>query len=84
MNTNLEIEAIETLKDMDGIMCIEDYDVQYQGALVTHAILTSDTPDMTELVVQFWSGDPEEDHSAEILVDDQTRKHLYELMTLPF
>lgn len=62
------------LKEYDGKITIADFGVNYQGALITDAILTA------EEELQFWSGNPELDHSAQIIPDEETTNHLYDLI----
>lgn len=66
--------AIEILKDYDGEIEITDFNVIYKGALITHVILTADEQ------IQFWSGNPDFSHSAEILPDEETIENIYDLI----
>lgn len=58
--------VIEILKVYGGEMDITDFDIKYQGALITDVVLTA------EEEIQFWSGSPRFSHSAEILIDEYT------------
>lgn len=64
--------VIALLKEYDGEIEITDFDVIYQGALITDVILTA------EEEIQFWSGNPELDHSAQIILDEETTNYLYD------
>ena len=64
--------VIAILKEYDGEIDITDFDVKYQGALITDVILTA------EEEIQFWSGHPEFDHSAQIILDEGTTNYLYD------
>lgn len=63
--------VIAILKEYDGEIDITDFDIKYQGALITDVILTA------EEEIQFWSGHPEFDHSAQIILDEGTTNYLY-------
>ena len=66
-------EAVNALlKEYDGEIEITDFNVIYQGALITDVILTA------EEEIQFWSGHPEFDHSAQIILDEGTTNYLYD------
>ena len=64
--------VIAILKEYDGEIDITDFDIKYQGALITDVILTA------EEEIQFWSGHPEFDHSAQIILDEGTINYLYD------
>ena len=64
--------VIAILKEYDGEIDITDFDIKYQGALITDVILTA------EEEIQFWSGHPEFDHSAQIILDEGTTNYLYD------
>lgn len=64
--------VIALLKEYDGEIEITDFNVIYQGALITDVILTA------EEEIQFWSGHPEFDHSAQIILDEGTTNYLYD------
>ena len=64
--------VIAILKEYDGEIGITDFDIKYQGALITDVILTA------EEEIQFWSGHPEFDHSAQIILDEGTTNYLYD------
>ena len=66
--------VISILKEYDGEIEITDFDVNYKGALITDVILTADEQ------IQFWSGNPDFSHSAEILPDEETIEYIYELI----
>ena len=51
-----------------AILCIEDLGLKYKGAAITH-IAKNDNDQ-----VIFWSGDPDDDFSEQILLDAQTEK----------
>ena len=64
--------VIALLKEYDGEIEITDFNVIYQAALITDVILTA------EEEIQFWSGHPEFDHSAKIILDEGTTNYLYD------
>ena len=64
--------VIAILKEYDGEIDITDFDIKYQGALITDVILTA------EEEIQFWSGHPEFDHSVQIILDEGTTNYLYD------
>ncbi len=66
--------VITILKEYDGEIEITDFDVHYKGALITDVILTA------EEEIQFWSGNPDFSHSEEILLDEKTAEHIYDLI----
>lgn len=66
--------VIAILKEYDREITIADCDVKYQGALITDVILTA------EEEIQFWSGNPELSHSAEILPDEETIENIYDML----
>lgn len=45
-------QVIEILKENYGEIDIIDFEVEYQGALLTNVVLTKDEE------IQFWSGEP--------------------------
>ena len=70
---------IEILKEYGGQITITDFDITYQGALITDVVLTADEE------IQIWSGDPITDkHSEEILVNDETREMIYSIINEEF
>ena len=58
--------VIAILKEYGGEIEITDFDIKYQGALITDVVLTA------EEEIQYWSGSPRFSHSAEILIDEVT------------
>lgn len=55
-------------------LCIEDLGLKYKGAAITH-IAKNDNDQVT-----FWSGDPDDNFSEQILLDAQTeREYLNEI-----
>ena len=66
--------VIAILKEYDGEITIADFDVKYQGTLITDVILTA------EKEIQFWSGNPELSHPAEILPDEETIENIYDMI----
>lgn len=70
---------VDILKEYGGQITITDFDIAYQGALITDVVLTADEE------IQIWSGDPIIDkHSEEILVDDETREMIYSIINEEF
>lgn len=70
---------IEILKEYGGQITITDFDIAYQGALITDVVLTADEE------IQIWAGDPITDkHSEEILVNDETREMIYSIINEEF
>lgn len=70
---------IEILKEYGGQITITDFDITYQGTLITDVVLTADEE------VQIWAGDPITDkHSEEILVNDETREMIYSIINEEF
>ena len=64
-------EVIEILNEYDGL-AIADFDIVYQGALITDVLLNDDG----EIV--FWSGNPfDDDHAEQILIDKKTENLIY-------
>lgn len=63
--------VIAILKEYGGEIEITDFDIKYQGALITDVVLT------VEEEIQFWSGSPRFSHSAEILLDEETTNCIY-------
>ena len=62
-----------------NVFCIEDFDLRWQGALITH-IAKNDNNQVT-----FWSGDPKDKFSQEILIDEDVAKlYLQEIERLLF
>ena len=70
--------VIAILKEYDGEIDITDFGIKYQGALITDVILTA------EEEIQFWSGHPEFDHSAQIILDEGTTNYLYDQLLYSF
>lgn len=66
--------VIALLKEYDGEIEITDFGVNYQGVLITDVILTAEED------IQFWSGHPEFDHSAQIILDEETTNYIYDLI----
>lgn len=50
------------------VIGVEDFDLKWKGALITH-IAKNDNNQVT-----FWSGDPEDKFSQEILIDEDVAK----------
>ena len=67
-------QVIEILKYHYGRLDIIDFEVEYQGALLTHVVLTTDEE------IQFWSGEPIYSQSSEIFLDEQTTEFVYKLI----
>ena len=67
-------QVIEILKYHYGEIDIIDFEVEYQGALLTHVVLTTDEE------IQFWSGEPIYSQSSEIFLDEQTTEFVYKLI----
>ena len=67
-------QVIEILKYYYGEIDIIDFEVEYQGALLTHVVLTADEE------IQFWSGEPFFSQSSEIFLDEQTTEFVYKLI----
>ena len=67
-------QVIEILKYYYGEIDIIDFEVEYQGALLTNAVLTKDEE------IQFWSGEPVFSQSSEIFLDEQTTEFMYKLI----
>ena len=62
-----------------NVICIEDFDLRWQGALITY-IAKNDNNQVT-----FWSGDPKDKFSQEILIDEDVAKlYLQEIERLLF
>lgn len=62
-----------------NVICIEDFDLRWQCALITH-IAKNDNNQVT-----FWSGDPKDKFSQEILIDEDVAKlYLQEIERLLF
>lgn len=76
--SSIKEKVIDILKEYDGEITIADFDVKYQGALITDVILTA------EEEIQFWSGNPELSLSAEILPDEETTEIMYKLIIEEF
>ena len=66
--------VIAILKECGGKIEITDFNIQYQGALITDVILTA------EEEIQFWSGIPGFSHSAELVLDEETTNYIYDLI----
>ena len=67
-------QVIEILKYHYGEIDIIDFEVEYQGALLTHVVLTTDEE------IQFWSGEPIYSQSSEIFLDEETTEFVYKLI----
>ena len=67
-------QVIEILKYHYGRLDIIDFEVEYQGALLTNVVLTKDEE------IQFWSGEPFFSQSSEIFLDEQTTEFVYKLI----
>ena len=67
-------QVIEILKYHYGEIDIIDFEVEYQGALLTHVVLTTDEE------IQFWSGEPIYSHSSYIFLDEETTEFVYKLI----
>lgn len=67
-------QVIEILKYHYGQLDIIDFEVEYQGALLTHVVLTTDEE------IQFWSGEHFFSQSSEIFLDEQTTEFVYKLI----
>ena len=62
-----------------NVICIEDFDLRWQGALITHIAKNGNNQ------VTFWSGHPKDKFSQEILVDEDVAKlYLQEIERLLF
>ena len=71
-------QVIEILKEHYGEIDIIDFEVEYQGALLTNVVLTKDEE------IQFWSGEPIFSQSTEIFLDEETTKFMYKLIIKEF
>ena len=67
-------QVIEILKEHYGEIDIIDFEVEYQGALLTNVVLTADEE------IQFWSGEPVFSQSSEIVLDEETTQFMYKLI----
>ena len=67
-------QVIEILKYHYGRLDIIDFEVEYQGALLTHVVLTADEE------IQFWSGEPIYSQSSKIVLDEETTEFVYKLI----
>ena len=67
-------QVIEILKYHYGEIDIIDFEVEYQGALLTHVVLTTDEE------IQFWSGEPIYSQSSKIVLDEETTEFMYKLI----
>lgn len=67
-------QVIEILKYHYGEIDIIDFEVEYQGALLTNVVLTKDEE------IQFWSGEPIYSQSSKIVLDEETTKFMYKLI----
>ena len=67
-------QVIEILKEHYGEIDIIDFEVEYQGALLTNVVLTKDKE------IQFWSGEPIYSQSSKIVPDEETTKFMYKLI----
>lgn len=57
---------------------ILDFEVEYQGALLTNVVLTADEE------IQFWSGELIYSQSSEIVLDKETTEFMYKLIIEEF
>ena len=71
-------QVIEILKYYYGQLDIIDFEVVYQGALLTNVVLTADEE------IQFWSGEPIYSQSSEIVLDKETTEFMYKLIIEEF
>ena len=71
-------QVIEILKYHYGQLDIIDFEVEYQGALLTNVVLTKDEE------IQFWSGEPIFSQSSEIVLDEETTEFMYKLIIKEF
>ena len=71
-------KVIDILNEYGGAIDISELDLKYQGALITNVILTSENE------IQFWSGNPELSHSAEIILDKEITNYIYDLIIESF
>ena len=61
------------------IICVQDLGLHWNGALITHIAEDDDNQ------VTFWSGDPKDKFSQEILIDEDVAKlYLQEIERLLF
>ena len=67
-------QVIEILKYHYGEIDIIDFEVEYQGALLTNVVLTANEE------IQFWSGEPIYSQSTEIFLDEETTEFVYKLI----
>lgn len=67
-------QVIEIINEHYGEIDIIDFEVEYQGALLTNVVLTKDEE------IQFWSGEPFFSQSSEIFLDEQTTEFVYKLI----
>ena len=65
---------MKILKEHYGEIDIIDFEVEYQGALLTNVVLTKDEE------IQFWSGEPIFSQSSEIVLDEETTEFMYKLI----
>ena len=72
--TIMKEQVIEILKYHYGEIDIIDFEVEYQGALLTNVVLTKDEE------IQFWSGEPIYSQSSKIVLDEETTKFMYKLI----
>ena len=71
-------QVIEILKEYYGQLDIIDFEIEYQGALLTNVVLTADEE------IQFWSGEPVFSQSSEIVLDEETTEFMYKLIIEEF
>ena len=50
------------------ILCVKDFELKYQGSLISH--ITKDDDGQ----VEFWSGEPSDKFSEQILLDEKTER----------
>ena len=60
-------EMINLFNDFEtNVICVEDCELHYQGAKITHVVRNDNNK------IAFWSGDPDDKFSEEIVVDKHT------------
>lgn len=55
-----------------NVICIEDFDLRWQGALITHIAKNGNNQ------VTFWSGDPEDKFSHQLAIPENDGKEYLE------
>ena len=76
--SSIKEKVIDILNEYGGAIDISELDLKYQGALITNVILTPENE------IQFWSGNPELKHSAEIILDKEITNYIYDLIIESF